>query len=106
MEGDGETKWRIGGGHTNAFVIPDGMRLRVGEWSISWGVPGVGVRLYDMDSGSILYLNYVQATNRGSFVGRDLFKPAADALQADTAARDVGALFDQIEASLTQVPLP
>ena len=58
-EGDGKTKWRVSG-NKHAFVIPDGMRLRVGRWSISWGVAGVGVPLYDVTSGSILYFNYVQ----------------------------------------------
>ena len=102
VEGDGVTKWRMSG-NESSFVIPDGMRLRVGRWALNWGYPGVGVRLYDVGSGSILYYNSVDG--EGSFVGRELLRPANDALQAETNARDVGALFDQIEASLTKVPL-
>ena len=104
VEGDGVTKWRMSGGR-HTFVIPDGMRLRIGRWTTNWDRGGVGVRIYDVASGS--YMGYISIGEgppaRGYFVGRELFRPSG---AEGASTRDVGALFDQIEDSLEKVPLP
>ncbi len=79
-EGDGETQWRL---HDLAFVItiPDGMRLRAGE------AGQTSVTAQDMGSGS-----YLTLSTAGAELGREVL--------ADPV-RNVGALFDQIIASVT-----
>ncbi len=79
-EGDGETQWRL---HNMAFVItiPDGMRLRAGE------AGQTSVTAQDMGSGS-----YLTLSTAGAELGREVL--------ADPV-RNVGALFDQIIASVT-----
>ena len=110
IEGDGTTRWRIAGG-TQVVVIPDGLRLRVGYWSV--GSDGsVGQVLYDTESTSVLSLEYDPETERFSFYGRDVQKSedggtgGAGGQSEGTPARDVNALFDQIVNSLEEVALP
>ena len=92
VEGDGVTQWRIAGS-TFVIVIPDGMRLRAGYWSYSQY--GYGSALYHTESESALWI---------AFMGDD-FEFSGRTVDP-TAGRDLGALFDQIELSLTQVPHP
>ena len=94
VEGDGRQQWRV---HELGWVvtIPDGMRVRGGKGWVSGDI-GSGVTLFDHESGSSLALN-----DRGSEVGRDIVTPAAGGTSAQNGPqRDVGALFDQIVASV------
>ena len=96
IEGDGVTQWRIAGS-SYVIVVPDGMRLRAGFWSYSEGSreASYGSALYHTESESALGIAFVG--DDFEFSGRTV-DPMPD--------RDVGELFDQIEASLTQVPHP
>lgn len=98
VEGDGVTQWRIAGS-SYVIVIPDGMRLRAGFWTYTDGGygsrEGYGSALYHTESESALGIVFVDDDFE---FGRRTVDP--------TASRDVGALFDEIEGSLTQVPHP
>ena len=98
VEGDGVTQWRIVGS-SYVIVVPDGMRLRAGFWSYSEG--GEGSR---EAYGSALYHTESESALRIAFVGDD-FEFSGRTVDP-MPGRDVGELFDQIEASLTQVPHP
>ncbi len=105
VEGDGETRWRIGD-NGYAVVFPKGMRLRLGTWAM--GNAAFYAPLYDVLSGSAIGLESTYDSGgrlATAFTGaRDIVMPTAST--ATTAPpRDVNALFDQIEASLRRVPL-
>ena len=105
IEGDGSTQWRIAGG-AHVIVIPDGMRLRAGLWSVSWAGSGsVASALYDTQSRSALWIGFDEADDSYSFIAREV-EAAGDGQSAEgQPARDVDALFDQIVVSLTKVAL-
>lgn len=98
VEGDGKTQWRV---HELGWVItiPDGVRVRGGGvWASEDS--GAGVILYDQKSGSSI------AFDSGGFeVGRNIVTPAQGSQGQNDVInpqRDVGALFDQIVASVRQ----
>ncbi len=101
VEGDGRTLWRFG--YLNwKFVIPDGMRLQggrsffSGHASLDPEVPPVNVVavIIDHESGSSLVFG------DGYEIDREV---VPSGLQS-TTGRDVGALFDQIVASVVHPP--
>ena len=109
IEGDGSTQWRIAASSV-VVVIPDGMRLRAGHWSSSYlGAYDLASGLHDLESGSVLWIGFDEDTDKLTIFAREVRSGAGDDDESaqrddDAPTRDVGALFDQIEASLTEVP--
>lgn len=103
VKGDGTTKWRV---HSTRWTItiPDGMRIRAGgAGSISAGGRRSLV-IFDHESGALLRFSVY-----GHEIEREVPPVAspspAQGAQDDSGdtepARDVGALFDQIVASVS-----
>ena len=102
VEGDGTTRWRV---HSTRWTItiPDGMRIRAGGAG-SIGTDGGSLVIFDHESGALLRFSVY-----GHEIEREVPPVAspspAQGAQDDSGdtepARDVGALFDQIVASVS-----
>ena len=99
FEGDGATQWRLSGGE-HVVVIPDGMRIRRGRGNLDWWGRGIVNAIYDVETNSALYFFSSELGPWVWFGGRSVEPPVEGA-----PGRDVHGLFDQIEGSLTRVPV-
>lgn len=100
FEGDGATQWRLSGGE-HVVVIPEGMRIRKGRGNLDWWGRGIVTAIYDVETNSALNFFSSELGPWVWFGGRRVEPPVEGA-----PAWDVHALFDQIEGSLTRVPVP
>ena len=99
VEGDGRTQWRIHG-LPWVITIPDGMRIRGGEATISSSGDS-GVALRDVSSGSVIGISALTGKETERFIATS----ATDDAAQSAPARDVNALFDRIMASIREVPV-
>ena len=109
VEGDGVTRWRV---HSLdwTITIPDGMRIRAGGAGAIASNGRISLIVFDHESGALLRFSRVgtelerelppqpQAGPRGA-------SGASEGAGETEPARDVGAMFDQIVASVSTVPV-
>ena len=83
------------------IFIPSGMTLVLGREGVAHGEHGPLIELEDVESGSVIVLSTSDGTELGRLVvplERDAAAGGTD--DSSTAARDVGALFDELAASV------
>lgn len=103
-EGDGRTEWQV----VNLLItIPDGTRLTIDRGSIS-NDGGGSVGVYDVVSGSSFGIDTLEGQEKGRYIAPDRDQSASGDGKGVTGksaiVRDVGALFDQIIATIRRVP--